>query len=260
MKEELVRLLKNSVHLVYMEEVDSTNDEAKRLAASGAAHKTVVVAEVQNNGKGRRGRSWDSPKDDSICMSLILRPELETVHASMLTLVIALSAAEAVEEMTGETCHIKWPNDLVLHNKKICGILTEMSADIERIHYVIIGVGMNVNQEVFPEDIASMAASLKSETGKEINRAALIASVLRHFEKNYHIFMEQTSLEPLLEAYNKRLINIGRQVKLICGDREEIRTSHGIDAKGALIVSDEKGRTEEVISGEVSVRGLYGYV
>lgn len=260
MKEEFEKLLKAREDFIYLEEVDSTNEEAKRLAAKGAVHGTVVAADMQSKGKGRRGRSWDSPKGDSIYMSILLRPKIEAVHASMLTLVTALSAAEAVEEIIQEPCHIKWPNDLVLHDRKICGILTEMSADMEGIRYVIIGIGINVNQETFPDQIASMATSLKMETGTQISRAALMASVLKCFEKNYEIFMKQTSLAPFMEAYNKRLINIGRQVKLIRQNGEVIRTSRGIDAEGALIVCDEDGQTEKVISGEVSVRGLYGYV
>lgn len=262
-KEEVDRSLTTRMigrSYIYMEEVDSTNEEVKRLAAKGAPHGTVVAADMQTKGKGRRGRSWSSPKGDSVYMSLLLRPEMETIHASMLTLVIALSAAQAVEEVTGYPCQIKWPNDIVCNNKKICGILTEMSAEMECIHYVVIGIGINVNTEGFPEEIASMATSLKLETGQRINRADLAAAVLNHFEKNYEAFMKQSSLAPLTDAYNDKLINIGRQVKIISRGEEMVRISKGIDADGALIVCDEKGRTEKIISGEVSVRGLYGYV
>ena len=262
-KEEVDRNLSTRIigrHFIYEEEIDSTNEEVKRLAAKGAPHGTVVAADMQTKGKGRRGRSWSSPKGDSIYMSLLLRPEMETVHASMLTLVIALSASEAVEEVTGLNCKIKWPNDLVCHDKKICGILTEMSAEMECIHYVVIGIGINVNTKEFPEEISAMATSLSLESGQEINRADLAAAVLNHFETNYEMFMRQSSLLPLMEKYNNRLINIGRQVKILRQGKEEIRTSQGIDEKGALIVTDEEGRKEEVISGEVSVRGLYGYV
>jgi BirA family biotin operon repressor/biotin-[acetyl-CoA-carboxylase] ligase len=245
---------------IYMEEIDSTNEEVKRLAGKGAPHGTVVAADTQTKGKGRRGRSWNSPKGDSISMSLLLRPEMETLHASMLTLVIALAAAEAVEEVTGLSCQIKWPNDLVCNDKKMCGILTEMSADIEYIHYVVIGIGINANAETFPEEIASMATSLKKESGREVNRADLVAAVLNHFETDYETFMKHSSLEPLREAYNERLINIGRQVKIISQGETKIRTSQGIDADGSLVVCDETGKTEKIISGEVSVRGLYGYV
>lgn len=246
---------------IYLEETDSTNEEIKRLAAKGAPHGSVVAADMQTMGKGRMGRNWSSPKGENIYLSILLRPQMETIHASMLTLVIALSAAQAVEEVLGEPCQIKWPNDLVFHNKKICGILTEMSADMECIHYIVIGIGINVNTEDFPEEIAFMATSLKKETGKSVSRASLIASLLNHFERNYEIFLKDFTLSALLEEYNNRLINRGRQVKLIRYNKEEeIRFSQGIDSQGALLVTDKQGNQERIISGEVSVRGLYGYV
>lgn len=260
MKEEWKEFLKNRNNLVYLEEVDSTNEEAKRRAAEGAVHQTVLLADKQSRGKGRRGRNWESQSGKNISMSILLRPAMEPSCASMLTIVAAVSVAEAVEEVIGESCLIKWPNDLVIRDKKICGILTEMSTNQQGIRYVIVGIGLNVNQEAFPKEIASMAASLRMITGKEISRSNLVTLILDHFGKNYEIFMQQLSLAPFQESYNKRLIHMGRQVKLLCGEKEEIRTSLGIDAEGALIVRDENGQTEKVISGEVSVRGLYGYV
>lgn len=241
---------------VWMEEIDSTNEELKRQAAKGAVHGTVLCADFQTNGRGRRGRSWDSPKGENIYLSILLRPELEPAEASMLTLIGALAVADSIEETTGTKCQIKWPNDLVCDGKKVCGILTEMSTGPEGIRYVIVGIGINVNRGIFPEEIAHMAASIDSGQGRE----AIIASLLLHFEEKYNIFLNYKNLAPFLEEYNERLAGIGKQVQILSGGEGLIRTSHGIDEDGALIVSDEEGKKEKIISGEVSVRGLYGYV
>lgn len=241
---------------LWKEEIDSTNEELKRQAAAGAAHGTVFCADYQSGGKGRRGRTWDSPKGDNIYLSILLRPDMEPAKASMLTLIGALSVAAAVEETTGASCQIKWPNDLVLDEKKVCGILTEMSTGPDGIQYVIVGIGINVNRNIFPDEIAHMASSIEKGQGRE----AIIASLLFHFEEKYHIFLEYKNLAPFLSEYNERLCSIGRQVQILSGGEGVIRTAHGIDEEGALIVSDEDGKEEKIISGEVSVRGLYGYV
>jgi len=241
---------------IWVEEIDSTNEELKRLAAADAAHGTVLCADYQTNGKGRRGRTWDSPKGDNIYLSILLRPELEAEHASMLTLIGALAVADSIEETTGAECQIKWPNDLVLGNKKVCGILTEMSTGPDGIQYVIVGIGINVNRNIFPDEIAHMASSIEKGQGRE----AIIASLLFHFEEKYHTFLDYKNLAPFLSEYNERLCSIGRQVQILSGGEGVIRTSHGIDEEGALIVSDEDGKEEKIISGEVSVRGLYAYV
>lgn len=245
---------------IWKEEIDSTNEEAKRLAAAGAVHGTVVAAGKQTKGKGRRGRTWESPEGDNIYLTILLRPDIEPQYASMMTLVAAFSAAKTVEKSTGASCQIKWPNDLVLNGKKICGILTEMSMDAHGIAYIIVGIGINVNMEHFPEEIAHMATSLKREIGKQIDVNGLIASLLEEFEKDYHIFMDHLSLRPFLNEYNKRLANAGQQVQILSGPEKTLRFAHGIDESGALIVSDENGKMERIISGEVSVRGLYGYL
>ncbi|MBE5957014.1 MAG: biotin--[acetyl-CoA-carboxylase] ligase [Lachnospiraceae bacterium] len=241
---------------LWMEEIDSTNEELKRQAAAGAVHGTVLAAGYQTNGKGRRGRTWDSPKGDNIYLSILLRPDLQPAEASMLTLIGALAVADSIKETTGADCQIKWPNDLVLAGKKVCGILTEMSTGADGIQYVIVGIGINVNRSIFPEDIAHMASSIEKGQGRE----AIIASLLFHFEEKYDKFLKYKNLAPFVEEYNERLAGIGRQVQILSGGEGVIRTSHGIDEGGALIVTDEEGKEEKIISGEVSVRGLYGYV
>ncbi len=249
--------------LLYKEEIDSTNTEAKRQALQADTHGLLVIAEEQSAGRGRRGRSWDSQKGTGIFMSLLLKPEeyLAPDKASMLTLITALATAEAIEEITGLKAGIKWPNDIVVNNKKVCGILTEMSADNDGIRYVVIGIGINVNTREFPEEIKHTATSLLLEKSDRIDRSLLVAAVLEKLEFYYEQFLECQSLHFLLEHYNEKLVNFGRQVKVLGSDGQEELTgiAKGINKEGELLVEME-GRLIEVRSGEVSVRGLYGYV
>ncbi|MGN0297583.1 MAG: biotin--[acetyl-CoA-carboxylase] ligase [Lachnospiraceae bacterium] len=245
---------------VYYREIDSTNEEAKRLAKREDAHGLLVSADIQTGGKGRMGRSWKSPLGTNIAMSLILKPNILTQRVSMLTLVAALSVSQAIDEVTGLKSQIKWPNDIVVNGKKVCGILTEMSADMDQIYYVIVGIGINVNLEEFPEEIVKTATSLKLETGRLISRSEVIAVCLKYMEKNYSKFLEHQSMKLLLEEYQERLVNVGNQVRVLAPGKEYTGISQGIDEWGELLVEDEMGELHHVISGEVSVRGIYGYV
>ena len=172
-------------NLEYYDEIDSTNNRAKALGEAGGADGTLFVAETQTAGKGRRGRCWQSPAGSSISMSILLRPVMNPSDAPMLTLVMAYAATKALREKTELDIGIKWPNDLVVSGKKISGILTEMSAEIDYINHVVIGIGINVNMESFPEDIAMTATSLRIEAGKEFRRFELIAAIMEYFEKAY---------------------------------------------------------------------------
>lgn len=261
-KEELLRRLPKGLpggEVYYFDSVDSTNEAAKRAAAK-MPDRSLFVADQQVAGKGRRGRTWVSPKGEDIFFSLLLRPEIPAEAASMLTLVAALAAAAVSEKYSGRPCHIKWPNDIVLNNKKICGILTEMGVEMDEITYVVIGVGFNINRRDFGDEIASMATSIRRECGKRIERAPFLADFIEGFMKRYEIFLQAGDLSPLMEEYNAHLINIGRQVKIVNRSGEKIRTALGINEKGELLLEDDIGRQEKVFSGEVSVRGLYGYV
>jgi len=242
------------------EKIDSTNNAAKNAAEQGSVHGALFIAEQQSAGKGRRGRSWVSPTGTGIWMTILLKPELEPSYASMLTLVAALSISEAIEEATGLVAKIKWPNDIVVNGKKVCGILTEMNAEIECIHYVVIGLGTNVNIEEFPKEIQETATSLMIEAGKHIDRVPVICAFLSCFETNYETFIKQKNLSDLLENYNKRLVNCGREVRILDSNGGYIGIARGIDKNGGLIVEKEKGETVTITSGEVSVRGIYGYV
>ena len=247
-------------HIVFFEEIDSTNTYAKHLGEKGTEDGTLVIAESQHAGKGRRGRSWESPGGKDIYMSLLLRPQIQPEHASSVTLVAALSVAKAIGEVTGLECSIKWPNDLVLHGKKVCGILTEMSSEPDCIHYVVVGIGINVNGEQFPDGIKDMAGSLYLEGKKTVRRALLVASVMNHFERDYEVFCKDQSLRKLRSDYDSLLINNGKDVKIIGIQEEYCGIAQGIDDTGRLLVRMADGTIRKVVSGEVSVRGLYGYV
>lgn len=262
-KKELESLMKTECFgkkVIAYDETDSTNTRMKQLAEQGAEHGTLVIAEKQNAGKGRRGRSWESPYGKNIYMSLLLRMDMEPVKAPMLTLVMALSAAEAIQEQEDLPVGIKWPNDLVIGTKKICGILTEMSAEIDYIHYVVIGIGVNVNIETFADELKDKATSLYAEKGKKIKRAELAASIIEKFEQKYCKFMEVQDLSFMREGYNKMLVNRGRAVRVLEPGNEYDAYAVGINETGELLVQKADGQEVAVFAGEVSVRGIYGYV
>ena len=245
-------------NIIYKEEIDSTNIEIKRQAKAGAPEGTLAIAECQTQGQGRRGRAWISPKGTGIWMSFLLRPEIQPEKAASLTLVAALAVSRAIEKETGLKAQIKWPNDLVINGKKICGILTEMSAEKDSIHYVVVGIGLNVNMENFPEELP-FATSLLIEGGRVYQKEPLIKAILREFESCYTDFLETENLEKLLADYNKRLVNLDNQVQIIKDKEALLGTARGVNAQGELLVETKEG-IKKILSGEVSVRGVYGYV
>lgn len=243
----------------YYNEINSTNEKAKALAREGSTEGTLVIADRQSAGKGRMGRSWISPEGTGIWMSLILKPEILPQYASQLTLVAGLCMCEAIIEVTGLEAYIKWPNDIVVNGKKVCGILTEMSAEMERINYIIIGTGVNVNQKEFPEDLP-FATSLALEGGHNYIRASLIKAFLERFEKEYKHYKLSSSLVAILNRYEKHCITLGKTVKITSGNEVFIAEAKAVTGDGNLIVETETGEEKLVYSGEVSVRGLYGYI
>lgn len=240
--------------------VGSTNLEAKHLAEDGAAHGTLVVADCQSAGKGRRGRLWESPKGQSIYMTLIIKDDIRPENASSLTLVMALAVAEGVEQISGLPARIKWPNDVLIHEKKICGILTEMSAQIDYVNYIVTGVGINMGKDSFDQTLASKATSLKIETETEISRAELIAVVLEKYEYFYELYQQNQDMSLLMDAYHKKLINLDREVSVLDPKGAFSGRSKGINKRGELLVEKEDGSEVLVYAGEVSVRGTNGYV
>ncbi len=247
-------------NVVFFDETDSTNIQARRQAELGAPHGTLVVAEKQDGGKGRRGRGWESPAGVGIWMSLMLRPRIRSVSASMLTLVMALAAARGIREATGLEPMIKWPNDLTLNKKKICGILTEMSTELTEIQNVVIGIGINVAQTGFPPEISATATSLYLESGTVFNRSAIIARIMEAMEEYYGIFVRTEDMSALKDEYDRLLVNRDAEVCVLASSGEFRGIAEGIDGNGALTVRLPDGSRTSVISGEVSVRGIYGYV
>lgn len=245
---------------IFLESVGSTNNYAKKLAEEGAPAGTLVIAEEQTSGKGRRGRSWETPKGSNIAMTLLLRPKIRPEHASRLTLLMAMAVARAVRKATGLPAGIKWPNDVVVNGRKVCGILTEMNSEVDYINYVVIGTGINVNQEEFPEEIAGTAGSLRRELGRKVSRSQLIAASMEELEQIYETFIRTEDLSGLYEEYNEICVNCGRQIRVLEPGNEYTGTTGGINEKGELVVRKDSGEEVCVYAGEVSVRGLYGYV
>ena len=242
------------------QETDSTNIQCGKLAKEGWPEGTLIIAESQSAGKGRRGRTWVSPAGTGIWMSLLLRPEIPADKASMLTLVAALAVEKGIQKGAGLQSWIKWPNDLVINEKKICGILTEMRSKGSQPEYVVVGIGINANMTEFPEEIRDTATSLYLEKGEQTDRIRIISEIMAAFEEYYQRFLENLDLGQLKEEYDSRLINLGRQVTVLDPAGAYTGICRGIGAEGELIVELPDGKLQAVVSGEVSVRGVYGYV
>lgn len=245
--------------ICYFPVIDSTNIKAKQLAEEGYPMGTLVVAEQQDAGRGRRGRSWESPRGSGIFMTLLLKPDIHPNNASMLTLVAALAVSAAITEKTRRPAGIKWPNDIVMNGKKVCGILTEMSAQFDYVNHIVIGIGINVNNTSLPDEIAHMATSLYLETKNRYHRADLIEETLEQFERFYAEYLKTEDLSGLVREYNSRLVNLHQIVKVLDAKEPFEGKAMGITPRGELIVDTWESR-RLVSAGEVSVRGIYGYV
>lgn len=242
----------------FARETDSTNLWIKRLAKEGASEGTLALAEFQSAGRGRLGRSWEVPEGTSVMMSILLRPKFEPQYAPTLTLVMGMAVAKAVKNL-GFDVSIKWPNDVVVSHKKICGILTEMGVRDGKIDYAVIGVGINVNIKEFPEEMADKATSLYLESGKEFDRSQIPGLVMEAFEKYYEKFTATCDLSGLKEEYESILANYNQPVRVLAKEPYE-GVARGITDGGELLVEKTDGTIVAVSAGEVSVRGLYSYV
>lgn len=242
-------------NILYCDSVPSTNNLAKELAAQGAADGTMVVAEEQTGGKGRLGRQWSSAKYKGIFFTFILYPPLIPSETNVLTLMTAVAMAEAIRNETGVAAGIKWPNDLLVNGKKICGILVELSAEMERINYMVVGVGVNVNQEEsdFPEEVRLNATSLKAHTGAGISRVKLLQAFLKEFEKWYDISLAQ-GFSPALSRWKEMSVSLNCPVRISNPKKTWDGWAEDIDSDGALLLRLPGGDIKRVISGEVSLR------
>lgn len=246
--------------LLFFHEIDSTNDELKRRAARQAAEGLVAVADIQTKGKGRKGRGWETPEGVNIAMSYLLRPDIMPDTAPMITLVMALAAAKGIGKVSGLDAQIKWPNDIVIKGRKIAGILTEMNVEPDYIHDVVIGIGINVNNKSFPESISDRATSLLIEGGRTYSRAEVAAEVTNAFETYYETFLGMGDLSGLKAEYEEICVNVGAKVRVLDPAGEFDAEALGINERGELMVRKADGTTENIYAGEVSVRGIYGYV
>ena len=261
--------------LICKEETGSTNDDIFALAAEGYPHGTLVVASRQTAGKGRRGRTWISPEQGNVYMSILLKPDMRPDVTPMLTVVMALSVYQASLDLlaaqpkeTAARCRfgIKWPNDIVVSVdnspfRKVCGILTEMRMEDREISAITIGIGLNVNQTEFAPEIAENAGSYCLAFGRKCSRAALTAWTWNHFEENYSLFAQTQDFSKLHDAYEAGLVNRGRFVHVLDPRTPFTGTAVGINKLGELLVEPDDGSAVRTIaSGEVSVRGVSGYV
>ncbi len=285
MNEFHTKWLKNRVH---KEMTDSTSNDISRLALEGAPEGTIVTADIQTAGKGRRGRSWESTAGTSLLFSLLLRPKLKPDTAPQITLLMAMAVTKAVRRLTGLDAYIKWPNDVVVNGKKVCGILTEMQLRDGGIDFVVVGTGVNVNQTSIPVELEGSATSLLLEkrkwiimpeknTRKSVNgqkmqssentdereildRDFLLERILAAFEEYYQLFLQKQDLSDLMTEYNEWLVSLNKGVKVLDPKGEFTGISQGINEKGELLVALPSGDVTAIYAGEVSVRGLYGYV
>ncbi|CAM3886560.1 biotin--[acetyl-CoA-carboxylase] ligase [Mesobacillus zeae] len=238
----------------YEESVESTQKIAHRLAADGAPEGTIIVADEQTMGRGRLGRRWHSPKFSGIWLSVILRPDLPPPKAPQLTLIAAVAVVQAIEDVTGLVPQIKWPNDILIGQKKVTGILTELQAESDRINAIIIGIGMNVNQKAadFPEEIIETATSLAIEAGHDVSRAALIQSMLYRLEKLYKTYLDK-GFYPIKLLWESYAISIGKKItaRTLSGDFSG--TALGITEDGVLMIEESDGSLRYVYSADIQL-------
>lgn len=257
MKEEILINLKTKEigqNLYVYDEVETTNSIAKKLAAEGSANGTVVVAEKQTKGKGRLNRYWESPKGKGIWFSIVLKPAIKPFLAPQLTFVSAVAVCRALRKTTGLEVYIKWPNDIVCMGRKLCGISTELNAEIDIINYIVVGIGLNVKQDIndFPEELTEKAISLKMADEKEYRRAEVLEDILYEFESEYQQYLE-SGFAGVLQHWRELNTTIGKDVIVISLDERYKGTAIDVDEEGYLLVQNEEG-LQRVIAGDVSIR------
>ncbi len=239
-------------NLHYFAEIDSTNAYARRLAEQGAGEGAVIIAEAQTRGRGRLGRSWVSPPFVNLYFSVILRPRLPPVHAPQLTLMAAVALADTIASFIGTPPAIKWPNDILVGGKKLAGVLTESSCDSERIEFVILGIGVNLNYPVasMPEVIRERATSIVSLTQKNVSREAFVRRLIQDLDRCYGE-LEEVGFDSLALRWEAFFGLRGKGVRVEMTDHIMIGTAKGIDRDGALIVEDDRGERQRIVAGDV---------
>ncbi len=232
----------------YFDYLASTMDMAMQLGMQAAPGGTLVLAESQTRGRGRLGRSWFSPKYKGIYLSLILRPGISPASSPILTLLSAVSICEAIKKVTGLDAQIKWPNDVLIHNKKVAGILTEMNAEVDEVNFVVIGIGLNVNND--KKSLIAQATSLKEQIGAQVGRILLLQELLRRIENNYFL-LEDKGSQVIIDKWRNFSFTLGRRVKVYCQNKHIEGSAVDIDNDGGLLIRKDSGLIQKVSSGDV---------
>jgi BirA family biotin operon repressor/biotin-[acetyl-CoA-carboxylase] ligase len=235
--------------------IDSTNSKAYQLALNGAKEGEVVIAESQHKGRGRIGRHWFSPPYLNLYLSAILRPDIPPHQASLITLLAAVAAAEAIEKFSGLPPLIKWPNDILLRDRKVAGLLNEIHSEMDRIHFVILGIGVNLNmdEKMFPEEIRTVATSLKREMGQTISRKTFLKILLQELERWYMIFSGEGG-SSILKAWKEKAQIKGRTVKVTSFNEILMGVAIDVDSEGALILETREGERRRIIAGDIEYK------
>jgi BirA family biotin operon repressor/biotin-[acetyl-CoA-carboxylase] ligase len=239
----------------YFTRLDSTNSKAYELASRGAEEGEVVISESQEKGRGRLGRNWFSPPYLNLYLSVILRPKIPPHRAPLITLMAAVATAEAIELSTGLRPSIKWPNDILLNGRKVAGLLNEIKSETDRIDFVILGIGMNLNMDVkmFPKEIRSVATSLKREAGKAVSRRDLLSTLLQKLEEWYAVFLREGG-NLILRAWRDRAQIKGKRLKVTSFGEVITGTGVDVDSDGALILETRSGERKRVVVGDVEYK------
>ncbi|MFA5355890.1 MAG: biotin--[acetyl-CoA-carboxylase] ligase [Candidatus Omnitrophota bacterium] len=235
--------------IYYFDALSSTMDSALKLALGGAPEGSIILAESQAKGRGRLGREWSSPKYKGIYMSLILRPNIPPNRTPLLTLMAAVGVCEAIKEKTALSCRIKWPNDILIHHKKLGGILTELNAETDMSRFVVVGVGLNVNND--KKNLPAGATSLKEQAAEDISRVELLQEILRRIEDNYLIFQKKGS-RPIIEKWREWNLSLGRRIKVAFSNEHIEGHAVDIDEDGGLLVRNDSGLIHKVMAGDVT--------
>lgn len=244
-------------NVLHFETIDSTNNYAKKIG-NELIDGSVIISEEQTKGKGRLGRVWESKAGEGIWMSIILKPNIIPNKAPFITLIAGASIVKALN-ILGVDAKIKWPNDITINNKKLSGILTELSAEIERVNYIVVGIGMNVKDTDFEEELKDKATSLYKEN-YNLSRVDIVKEILCQFEKLYLDYIEKDDKKEVLDICRQYSAIINKEIYVIKNDQKELVDCIGINEEGNLIIKNKDGNLEEIMSGEVSIRGVKGYV
>lgn len=265
MKYEKLKEIKSSLSthtignkIVYFESIDSTNNYAKE-QAENFEDGTIILSEEQLTGKGRMGREWSSPKGAGIWMSIILKPKILIAEATKITQIAAAAVCISIREITSLEALVKWPNDIVIHGKKVSGILIEASLELNKINYIVVGIGVNTNNTSFPKELKEKATSLFIENNKDIDRRDLMVKIIENFEKLYDEYINDLNLGKTLYLVREYSAIIGKEIDMIQSKTTRRVKAINIDDDGSLVVQNEDGDTELISSGEVSIRGKNGY-